>query len=313
MDVDGTARRGDARRRLQRQVRNDRLTGGNTAENAAGVVAEETLRGHFIAMLGAALGDAGETGADFHALDRIDAHQRMGQFGIETVEDRFPQAWHHTLGHHGNFRADRILVAAQLVHVGFQFRHFVRVRAEEGVLLDRIPGLERDFNRPQLAHVAANDDALAGQVFFCNRTGRDAHRGFTGRAATATAVVALAVFVVVGVVGVGRAEQILDRRVVLGLLVGVADQQADRATGGAAFEHAGEDFHLVGFLALGGVAAGAGLAAVQVTLQILQGYLQPRRAAIDNGDQRRAMAFARGGDSEQLAVGIAGHAGRSVK
>ncbi|MNM58935.1 hypothetical protein D3C81_701780 [compost metagenome] len=111
----------------------------------------------------------------------------------------------------------------------------------------------------------------------------------------------------------GRAEQVLDRRVVLGLLVGVADQQADGATGGATFEHAGEDFDFVGFLALGGVAAGAGLAAVQVTLQILQGYLQPRRAAIDNGDQRRAMAFARGGDSEQLAVGIAGHAGRSVK
>jgi hypothetical protein len=51
------------------------------------------------------------------------------------------------------------------------------------------------------------------------------------------AVVALAVFVVVGVVGVGRAEQVLDRRVVLGLLVGVANQQADRGAGGAAFEY----------------------------------------------------------------------------
>jgi uncharacterized membrane protein len=85
------------------------------------------------------------------------------------------------------------------------------------------------------------------------------------------------------------------------------------ATRGATFEHAGEDFDFVGLLALGGVAAGAGLAAIQVALQIFQGNLQARRAAVDNGDQRRTMAFASGGDSEQLAVGIAGHAGRSVK
>ncbi|MNM90423.1 hypothetical protein D3C81_1026830 [compost metagenome] len=116
---------------------------------------------------------------------------------------------------------------------------------------------------------------------------------------------------VVGVVRVSRAEQVLDRRVVLGLLISVADQQANRAAGGAAFEHAGEDFDLVRLLALGSVPAGAGLAPVEVMLQIGQGDLQARRASIDNGDQRRAMAFASGGDSEQLAVGIAGH-GRSA-
>ncbi len=118
---------------------------------------------------------------------------------------------------------------------------------------------------------------------------------------------------VIAVVGVSRAEQVLDRRIVLGLLIGVADQQADGTAGGLAFEHPGEDLDLVGFLALGGVAAGARLAPVQVTLQVLQRQFQARRAAVDNGDQRRTMAFARGGDSEQLAVGIAGHAGSSVK
>ncbi len=136
MHVDRTARRGDARGRLQRQMRNDRLAGGNTTEDAARVVAEETLRGQFVAMLGAALGDTGETGADFHAFDRVDAHQRVGQFGVEAVEDRLAQARLYTFGHHGDLRADRVLVAAQLVHVGFQFRHLVRVGAEEGVVVD---------------------------------------------------------------------------------------------------------------------------------------------------------------------------------
>ena len=50
-----------------------------------------------------------------------------------------------------------------------------------------------------------------------------------------------------------------------------------------------------------------------VVLQVGEGNFQARWAPVDNGDQRRAVAFASGGDSEQLAVGIAGHAGRSAK
>jgi hypothetical protein len=88
VDIDRAARRGDARRRLERQVRDDRLAGRNTAEDTARVVAEETFRGHLVTVLGTALGDAGEAGADFHAFHRVDAHQRMGQFGIEAVKDR---------------------------------------------------------------------------------------------------------------------------------------------------------------------------------------------------------------------------------
>ena len=113
---------------------------------------------------------------------------------------------------------------------------------------------------------------------------------------------------VVGVVGMGRAEQVLDRRVVLGLLVGVANQQADGATGGLALEHAGEDFHLIGFLALSGVAAGTRLAPIQIALQVGLRQFDTRRATVDNGHQGRAMAFAGGGNSKQLAVGIARHA-----
>src|SRR5690606_31160236 len=164
----------------------------------------------------------------------------------------------------------------------------------------------------ELAHVATDDDALAGQILLGDGAGRPAHGGFARRAAATAAVVADAVLAAVGVVGMGRTEQILDRRVVLGLLVGVADQQADGATGGPAFEYAGENLHLVGFLTLGGMAAGARLAAVEVTLQVFQGNLDTGWATVDYGDQRRAMAFASGGDGEQLAVGIAGH-GKSLR
>lgn len=107
----------------------------------------------------------------------------------------------------------------------------------------------------------------------------------------------------------GRAEQVLDRRIVLGFLIGVADQEADGRTGCLALEDPRENLDFIGLLTLRGVAAGARLAPVEVALQVLQVQLQPRRAAVDDSDQRRAVAFAGGGDSEQLAESVAGHAG----
>ena len=66
-----------------------------------------------------------------------------------------------------------------------------------------------------------------------------------------------------------RPEQILDCRIILGFLIGIANQQTDRATGRHALKHAGNDLDFISFLTLRGVTAGAGLAAIQVTLQVL--------------------------------------------
>ena len=46
-------------------------------------------------------------------------------------------------------------------------RHFVRIRAEEGVLLDRVPGLERDFDRAELAHVATIEPLSPAATICC--------------------------------------------------------------------------------------------------------------------------------------------------
>ena len=72
----------------------------------------------------------------------------------------------------------------------------------------------------------------------------------------------------ISVIGVAGAELAGDVAVILTALVGIADQQRDGGTGGFAFEYAGEDFHFVGFAALGNVAAGTGLAAVEVVLDV---------------------------------------------
>lgn len=113
---------------------------------------------------------------------------------------------------------------------------------------------------------------------------------------------------VVAVIGMGRTEHILDCRIVLGLLIGIANQQTYRTTRGTPFEYPGKDFHLIRLLALGGVPAGTRLAPIQIQLQVGSTQLQPRRTAIDNGDQRRTMTFASSCDSKQGAQGVSGHA-----
>jgi hypothetical protein len=97
VEVHRAARQADARGRLDRHVHDDVLPGRNAAEHAAGVVAEEALRRHLVAMLAALLRDAGKAGADLDALDRVDAHHRVGDLGIETVIDRLAPARRHAV------------------------------------------------------------------------------------------------------------------------------------------------------------------------------------------------------------------------
>ena len=88
-------------------------------------------------------------------------------------------------------------------------------------------------------------------------------------------------------------------------------EQADRRAGRASFEHARQDAHLVGLLALAGVPRSAGAPPLQLRLDVLLRQLQPRRAAVDDAAERRPVAFAEGRDGEELAEGVAGHAADS--
>jgi len=95
-----------------------------------------------------------------------------------------------------------------------------------------------------------------------------------------------------------RAKALGDGAVVLAALVGVADQERDGGAGGLAFVHAREDFHRIGLVALGHVAAGAGAAAVQVGLDVRFGERHARRAAVDHAANGRAVGFTEIGDCE---------------
>src|SRR6266436_537824 len=68
--------------------------------------------------------------------------------------------------------------------------------------------------------------------------------------AAAAAIIADAVFLPVGVVGVAGTEAVGDVAVIPRALVDIVDHQVDRRAGGRALEGAGEDLDLVGLLAL---------------------------------------------------------------
>ena len=153
----------------------------------------------------------------------------------------------------------------------------------------------------------------AGQDFSRDGAGRDARGGFARGRAAAAAIVAQAVFRLIGEVGVAGAELVLDLGIILGALVGVLDQQRDRRarrhlhTGLRMRHHAGKNLNRVRLLALGGEARLSGAAAIEILLDVLIGQRDQRRAAVDHAADRDPVALAEGRDPEHVAEGVEGH------
>ena len=156
-------------------------------------------------------------------------------------------------------------------------------------------------------HQRAADAHAVAQHLARHPAGGDPHRGLARRGPPAAAVVADAVFQLVGQVGMAGAELRGDRRIVARALVDVVDLHGDRRAGGQAVEHAGQDADLVRLLPLRGEARLARAAAIQPGLDVGLGERNARRAAIDHAADRRPVALAPGGDAEQVAEAVMGH------
>ena len=73
--------------RLDGNRDHDVLSGRNAAENAASVIRQEPFRRHLVGVLRALLRDCRESRADFDTFDRVDAHHRVCDVGVELVVD----------------------------------------------------------------------------------------------------------------------------------------------------------------------------------------------------------------------------------
>src|SRR5690606_13631953 len=129
--------------------------------------------------------------------------------------------------------------------------------------------------------------------------GSDPRRGLAGTRPAAAAIVADAVFGIVGEVGMARTVDVLDLGIVLRALVLVADHEADRRAGRPPLEDAGEDLDAIGLAALGRELRLARPAPVEPDLDLLGRQRQERGHAIHHDADRRAVALAPGGEAEQ--------------
>ena len=97
--------------------------------------------------------------------------------------------------------------------------------------------------------VGSDADAQLSQGKFCQGSTYASSNGDAGRRAASTTMVAYAILIIIGIVGMRRTEQASHVLIVLRVLVGVAYFETDRCSRTLAFEHTTEKLHLVGFVA----------------------------------------------------------------
>jgi len=102
-------------------------------------------------------------------------------------------------------------------------------------------------------------------------------------------------------------ERVNEISVVFAPCIFIADQQGNGRAARLAFEQTGKDLDSVGFLALGHMTRRARSTAIQIRLNVVSGERQARRTPIDDTADGGAMAFAEGGDGENVTKSIAGH------
>src|SRR3984957_3244323 len=110
--VDGAARGEDRGRRLDGKARHHRLSRGNAAQNAAGIIGQEdrltvVAHAHLVAILFAGQLGRAEARADLDTLYRVDTHQCRGQIAVELAVDRRAQPRWHAVGDDFDHRTDR--------------------------------------------------------------------------------------------------------------------------------------------------------------------------------------------------------------
>src|SRR5690606_42034048 len=106
---------------------------------------------------------------------------------------------------------------------------------------------------------------------------------------------------------VSTAKLFLNLGVILAAMIRVRNDQANRRTGGFALDHSRQNAHFISFKTLSRVPGGAGFPTVQIGLYIGLGQLQPRRTAVNDAAQSRAVAFTKGGYGKQLSESISRH------
>ncbi len=238
--IDGLARRQDGRGGLHRKARHDVLPRRDAAQNAAGIVGEKgwafVAGAHLVGVLFAGKRGGGKARADLDALHRIDAHEGRREIRIELAVDGRAEPRGHAFGHDLDHGAAGGALPAHLFEKCRERFGSLRVRAPEGIARGLRPVEARalDLQGPHLDERAADRDFAQQVIEHLARNGAGCHArgGLARRLPPAAAIIADAVFGVIGVIGVARAIFIAVVGVVLRARVDILDDEADGRAGG---------------------------------------------------------------------------------
>ena len=146
------------------------------------MIAQKSLRCHFVPVHGSHLRHAVETRADFDAFGRVDTHHGAGQFGIQFAIDGCAQARRDIARDYIDPGADRITGFSQAIHVRLEFGDPPGVRAEKGIVVDTVPihhlvGTDRTQLRKPALYFHRKIDF---EPFSGHSARGDPHRGLAG-------------------------------------------------------------------------------------------------------------------------------------
>ncbi|MNT32952.1 hypothetical protein D3C72_1688580 [compost metagenome] len=140
----------------------------------------------------------------------------MGQIRVEAVKHRLTEANRHVFGNHADLGTNGVALFLQRTHQFIQGFQLIGIRAEERVLFNLLPIFQLADHVADLRQIAAHLYAIfLQQVFLGNSPCRNAHGGFTSRRTTTAAIIAHAVFLLVGVICMPRTEHVFDSAVIL--------------------------------------------------------------------------------------------------
>ena len=193
----------------------NRFTIGNPALHTAGAVcggADFAIDGtERIVVLGAGELDGGEAGTDLETFGGGEAQHCFSEVRFQAIEDRFAPAGGNSASDTFDDATDRVAVLPHLFDQLDHFRCGLWIGATDDVGLDLV---ERDcfgidFGA-DIFDLSDEGEDFHGESFaedfFCNGTRGDAANCLPRAAAAAALPITKAVFGLVGVIGVGRAE-----------------------------------------------------------------------------------------------------------
>lgn len=289
---------------LEKGAEIDVLARGDAAENAAAAVVGVVG----VVLLGTALGDAFKAGSVVEAVAGVDGEHGGGEVGVELAEDGLAETYGATRHDACDGAADGVALGLYLADKSLHLGSAGGVGAAHGVGVGEgevqfgVGNVNGDV--AHLRGVGLDIYAVLTEHEHGEGAGHDAGDGLAGRGTAAAAEVADAVFLLIGEVGVGGAEDVAQFLVVGGTLVGVAHDEADGRTGGLALEYAADDFQRVVFLAAGGEGALSRAAAVELLLNEAQVHLYAGGHAVYHAPDGGTVAFTEGGETEDLAEGV---------